>query len=486
MSTAHRIFRNSLLTTGSQIFVRIIDLATLIVLARILEPSSFGLVALAMSVILIIEAILELPIYYVLLAAGTSEPDALATGFTLALIRGGLLVGIAVAAGYVLGLLANDARVFPLVAVLSFGPFLRGLQSPKMVTFTLLQDFRRHAAVDLIGKFGAALVAIPVAIWTESYWALAVGVIGTPLGMVIASFCFAPFRPTFTLIRWQLFSRYLGFGIVAQTLRATSWQMDKIILAQFVTLGEVGKYTMALDIVSVPTKALVQPLSGPLHAGLASIDKGATSTIGRAYLKSTVAILTLIGPIFLYLGFFSETIIVTVLGSKWQASAFAVAWLSGVAFLTLPQTVLGPVLVTIGRPELAVPMAAIELFIKAAGMFWLIPLVGIEGAIMAQGISALCMTVGTFYLAKTVVRVGYGEQITALFPPVLAAVILAAFFTGLNALQIGVILDSKVAPLVCGVIVGIPIYCVAIGVLWHLGGRPDGIVSMAFRQFRKN
>ena len=49
---------------ASRLITRCIDFAALIVLARLLSPEDFGLVAIAMSVIMIVEAIMELPLGY--------------------------------------------------------------------------------------------------------------------------------------------------------------------------------------------------------------------------------------------------------------------------------------------------------------------------------------------------------------------------------------------------------------------------------------
>jgi len=486
MNTASKVFRSGLITTGAQFVSRIVDFATLIVLARILEPSDFGLVALAMSVILITEAVLELPTYAVLIATRTSDPDSLSTGFTLALIRSGLLTAITISAGYGLGLAAKDPRIFPLVMILSIGPCLRGMQNPKMTIFAQAQNFKPQAVVELVGKLGASFVVISAVLLTGSYWAIAAGIVFAPLVMVIISFWFAPFRPTLTLTRWRMYSRYLGVGVIVQSIRATSWQMDRIILTQFVPLPEIGKYSMASELVAVPVKALIQPLTGPLLAGLSAIEGIAAQRIGRAYLKSTVAILTVLAPLFVFLMFFSEPIVVTILGDKWQASAGLVVWLSAVVLIMLPQVVLNPALLAVGRVEMGIAIAATDLIVKGIAMFILIPPLGVEGAILSQSISAVFTMFGTFYLAKKVMRIGYWEHILALTSPALATLTLGAIFMILNFLAAELRFESRLIPLVFGVIVGVPVYCATVVLLWHFAGRPSGLVSMAFNRFRKN
>src|ERR1700721_1806223 len=59
---SHRTAAGATVLIVSRLIARCIDLATLLVLGRLLSPADFGLVAIAMSIIMIVEAILELPV----------------------------------------------------------------------------------------------------------------------------------------------------------------------------------------------------------------------------------------------------------------------------------------------------------------------------------------------------------------------------------------------------------------------------------------
>src|SRR5450755_1773082 len=70
-------------TVGARLVSRLIDLMTMLVLAHILNPKDFGLVAIAMTVIYIIEAALELPVSQALVRLSLIEPAQYDTAFTL-------------------------------------------------------------------------------------------------------------------------------------------------------------------------------------------------------------------------------------------------------------------------------------------------------------------------------------------------------------------------------------------------------------------
>ena len=75
----------------SKILSRCVDIVTFAVLARLLVPADFGLIAIAMSVVAILDAVLELPIPLALMALPERTKAHFDTAFTLQLARGAIL-----------------------------------------------------------------------------------------------------------------------------------------------------------------------------------------------------------------------------------------------------------------------------------------------------------------------------------------------------------------------------------------------------------
>jgi PST family polysaccharide transporter len=72
----------------SRLVSRLFDFGALLVLARLLTPQDFGLVAIAMSLMQVVEAVFELPVAQVVVRAHNPEPAMLDTAFSLSLLRG--------------------------------------------------------------------------------------------------------------------------------------------------------------------------------------------------------------------------------------------------------------------------------------------------------------------------------------------------------------------------------------------------------------
>ena len=483
MNIASRVLRSSSLSAAVQLFIKLIDLGTLICLARLLNPADFGLIAVAMSIILITEAILELPVSSVLLLHRNIDDDAVATGFTLGLLRAMLVAAIAIAAGYVLSVSVSDRRVFWLVAVLSLSPCLRGLISPRMVVFALDQNFKPQARMDLLAKVVASTVAVGSAYSTRSYWAIAAGVVLGPAIMVAYSFYVAPFRLRWTLARWHLFSSYVGWNMASQTIRAVNWQLDRVLLPRQVTLESFGKYAMASDIVAVPVKALVQPLASPLLAGFSAIDPLDHSRLGRAYLKSIDAVLSLVVPVYILLAVYSDVLVPVILGNAWRDASNIVTTLSLITIISLIPTAFGSLSMVCRRPDLIVRLAAVEFVPKVVAMLALIPIFGINGAMLAQLIAAVIASGYSLFLARFLVQLDLKIQLQTIFWPLAAAAAMLLIMAIVQPVAVQLLPFTSVGQMLCGALLGVFSYLAAIVWMWLLRGRPDGLITSVLQRF---
>ncbi|WP_267414880.1 oligosaccharide flippase family protein, partial [Sphingomonas sp. GC_Shp_4] len=254
-----------------RLLTKSIDFIALLVLARLLTPADFGLVAIAMTLIFIVEAVLELPINQALVRQSAITQSQLDTAFTLAVLRGLILAALLALAAYPFSFVYGDHRLVGLVLALGWAPVLRGLMSPKLAVYARQIDFRRDFIIDLSGKVVSLAFSIVLAWQTHSYWALVLGTVVTPLVMMITSYLVAPYRPRLSLRDWPIFAGFAGWSTVTQMLSALSWQADRLILGRFATRQQLGTFTLANDLSYIPELALIKPIMRPLMSAFAHV-----------------------------------------------------------------------------------------------------------------------------------------------------------------------------------------------------------------------
>ncbi len=103
--------------------------------------------------------------------------ELLNTAWTIQIVRGFALFAVSLAGAYPFALIYQDQRLFLLISVASFNAVLAGLQSTKLATASRHLDQKGLVCRDLICQVVAAVCMVGTAWWTQSEWALVVGML---------------------------------------------------------------------------------------------------------------------------------------------------------------------------------------------------------------------------------------------------------------------------------------------------------------------
>ncbi|WP_413989173.1 oligosaccharide flippase family protein [Labrys okinawensis] len=403
-------------TIGARLVAKGVDFASLIVLARFLGPGDFGLVAMAMTLIFIIEAVFELPLWSALTRVPDPTPRMYGTAFTLSALRG-LAIGVILAsASWPMAHFYNEPRLIPLVIALAMAPILRGLMSARMVQFARQMDFRRQAFLDVTSKVIAGTAAVTLAVLTKSYWSIALGTILTPTVLMVGSYILAPMRPRLTLKDWPLFADMVSWNVLSQILLAVNWQIGRFILPRFVDTVSFGRYAMANDLAAIPTQVLVSPLGFPLN--VAFVTSNERGDLKNTYLKAMGAIAILMFPIYSFMGLVSRPLIDLFLGSKWEGAAFLLSGLALSSFIQAAAAPMPPLAISLNQSRLITFRSLTQCLVLVPLVIAGVWLFGVPGAIFAVCVEACLIMFMTMLTVRLLVAASIREQITALAGPV--------------------------------------------------------------------
>jgi O-antigen/teichoic acid export membrane protein len=450
----------------------------MLALARLLTPGDFGLVAIAMSLIVVVEAILEMPVSAALVRMPTITADHYDTAFTVGLLRG-------IAVTLILGSLSvpvasfyRDGRLVSLICALSLAPALRSLSSPRMVDYVKSLSFWREFAMEIAGKAAALAVAVTVALVYRSYWSIALGTIIAPFVNTVVSYIFAPYRPRFSLGKLDALSGFLGWLVVAQVLNAINWQADRLILGKLTSAAELGTFSNANDLASIPLGTVTGPAMRPLLSAF-SLIRSETKRLAESYQSSAAAMVTLGLPILLGESLVADPVVRLLFGAKWLGAIPLLRWLAISIIPSLFAVPLGALGMTLGRTEIFVRRNAFELCVK-------LPLVIIGaikyrffGVIAARLISETCTVIYAMVLIRRLIGLSVWSQFIAPWRSILSGLTMAVTLW-LAVPQ----LTQKAAPgslalgTAAAIALGAVTYTVTLLGLWAFAGRPKGIEAI--------
>jgi O-antigen/teichoic acid export membrane protein len=457
----------------SRLGAKLIDLATLIALTRMLTPSDFGLVAIAMTLVQICEAIFELPVVQILVRSNEVTVPLLHTAFTLGTLRGLLLGGVLVALAWPFAALYGDPRLAPLICFLALAPIFRGLISPAMVYFVRRMEFRPDVATEMVGKAVALCAAAAVAMATHSYWAIATASVISPLFMVITSYALAPLRPRIRFAQWKVFARFLTWTSASQLFMALNWQADRLILARFVPRAALGVFSMASDLANLPDQALLKPTMRTLLPALTHKRDNRAGLID-AYLALTCCICAMVAPVAIALSVLAEPIVRLVLGEKWLGVAPCLAVLAPLLLITSVYNPLASLAMAIGRPEAVLRLSIVEFAVKIPLTAFAAWRYGLEGAMVVRVVVAVVALGNALLLLRSLLGIGPMTVMAAVMRPALAGATMAVTLIAMRGWLVPLAKWQLGAGLVAFGGIGVAVYGAALVGLWYWANCPAG------------
>ncbi|MGI4746550.1 MAG: lipopolysaccharide biosynthesis protein [Janthinobacterium lividum] len=468
-----------ILMVGARFITRLIDMTMMIGLARILVPKDFGLVAIAMSLVLVTEAILELPLNQALLRLPAITKHHYDTAFTLSLLRGLVLWGILIGGAWPFAYFYHDSRLIALVCVLSLGPVARSLTSPRLVEYQKQLSFWRDFAVELFGKVAGFTFGVSVAVATHSYWAIAVSIVAYPIGMAIGSYRLAPYRPRLALSELGVFSGFVGWMSVAQAIGALNWQFERLLLGKLKVMSQLGLFSTASDVANIPFLALFGPLLRPMLAAFAFLREDA-ERLARAYQTACCAIIAVGLPFLVGESIVADATVRVILGPKWHEAAPWVQWLALSLTPALFGLASGPLFLSLGKPITLVKRNAVEFSVKlpiavVGALLW-----GFYGIIVARFLSELTANLFCTLTVRRMIGLSLRDQLLAPWRSVVSTAVMAAIVLPLRY-YLGPVPEIQDALLQITLIgmTGATSYCFVLWALWRMAGRPDGVEQIA-------
>lgn len=377
----------------------------------------------------------------------------------------------------------GDPRLLLLVCVLAVGASARGLTSPRMAEFQKSMSFWRDFVIELTGKVLGSAAGVAAALVTGSYWSIVAGGIVYPLVVVIASYCFAPYRPRLGLAELPVFKGFVGWMSAAQVISALNWQSERLLLGKLQTKSALGLFTTASDIALIPVLALFGPITRPLLAAFTLI-RNDNVRLSRSYQTVSGAIMAIGLPILVGECLLASPAIRLVLGDKWLGAVPLLQWLSLSLIPAMFALAAIPLVMSFGETKVFLKRNLLEFCIK-------VPIVivggitfGFAGIAVARVVSEAAAAVFCMYAVRRLIGLSVTAQVLGpwrsfvatlvMSPPVIfcARYLEPVHGATPDALQAG-------AGLVVTAGLGAMIYAAATLGLWSLSGRPQGVETIA-------
>ena len=469
-----RLIKGSAWLSASRAIVNALSVLSTILLARLLVPDDFGVVSLAMTMLLIVQSVTELSLSMALVRHESPTPSHFDAAWTLNALRGLILGVLFAAAGVPVASLYHDERLVGVMAALGVSVFFGGLTNPRSIMLQRDLIFWQEFVLNVAQKLAGFLVSIAIAYFYRTYWALVFGMLAMQVTIVVVSYTILPYRPriSFAHVRELMsFSIWLTGGQIVNTL---NWRFDYLLIGRALGMGALGHYTVGSNLAQIPTRETTSPLTKVIFPGFSTIRDNPTR-LASAYQRAQSLVTAIALPAGFGAALIADPLIRLTMGDKWEPVIFVVQVLASVYALQTLGSLSEPLGMAQGQTRLLFIRNLQMLFIRIPIIVIGMLVAGLKGVVIARVVSGLI----SIFLAMRLVRRFTGLNLREQ----LAANVRA--FASVAAMSAGVVLItpllshetdtvSLIVKIAIIAAVAATLYCGTSLLLWTVMRRPSG------------
>lgn len=309
--------------TGAGLVVRILVQAVgLVVLARILSPTDFGLVAMVVAIVSVGDIVRDFGLSYAAVQAPTFTTEQRSNLFWLNTAFGTAIGAAVFALSSPIASLYDDPRLTSITQVVAVTFVINGIGSQYRASLQRSLSFGALAVAESAGQILSVSAGIIAAMNGLSYWSIVVQLVVHPAVVVTILVAVSRWLPR-GFYRGQNTRHFLVFGwrvMAVQTLTYASANVDTVAIGMKFGPTALGYYNRAFQLMAVPVVQLANGLIRVAVPVLAKLQDD-PARLNQYLIRGQAALLSFMLFILVALASLTEPIITIVLGPDWLASA---------------------------------------------------------------------------------------------------------------------------------------------------------------------
>jgi O-antigen/teichoic acid export membrane protein len=304
---SRRVLRGSVITMLGFGGAQAIRLAGNLILARLLFPEAFGIMALVTVLLVGLAMLSDLGIAPAIQGSKRGDdPDFLNTAWTLNLIRGGVLFVVGCALAWPMAVIYDERLLLQVVPVACISLLILSLEPTRTDTAERHLNLGWITMLELASQTAALVAMVALALLTGSIWALVAGSLVAALVRVTLAWTVLPGivnrprleRPAMAELihfgKWIFLSTVAGFLVQ---------QADKLVLGRYLSMTELGLYNIGFFLASFPLMlgtTLVVRLMIPVYRESPPQESAANfARLRRIRVSLSLALMGLMAPLIL-------------------------------------------------------------------------------------------------------------------------------------------------------------------------------------------
>jgi len=436
----HRAVRGGMITSASQGILFVLRLASIMVLARLIIPEHFGLIAMVAALTVLIERFQDIGLGDATVQRNEITHDQVSTLFWINL---GICLSLTILVALFAKAVAwfyNDQRLIWITVAFSLNFIISGLGIQHKALIRRRMRFGNFALINILATAFGIGVGITFAWFGYGYWALVCKELSRSSLHTLLCWWFCNWCPGMP-VRGSGVKSMLKFGgnvTGYNILHYLSYNLDSILLGKFYGAVPVGIYSRAKQLTAIPVSLIYEPLQYVSLPALSTLQNDPVKY--RNYYRKMLAVLAFVYmPLIVYIGIYSHPIVYIAIGSQWMDAVPIFRLLAISVFVSPIVEVLGLIMLSSGQTRRYLLWGVFKSSSIAiafvVGIQW-----GVLGIAASLSFSAAVNLIFSLFFVLKGSHVRMGSTLNNIYRPAIASITMGSLllltYAGLSSLHL--------------------------------------------------
>ncbi|AYC18276.1 Teichuronic acid biosynthesis protein TuaB [Dickeya dianthicola] len=353
----------------SQGFKVAVQLLNIVVLARLIPPGEYGLMAMALVVTNFAILVRDLGTAAAIIQRQDLEEKTINAIFWLNVAMGLVIAVTVIASSPVISYLFHESRLIFILCLLSISFPLASTSSAHLALLEKRSRFREIAFIEISSSATAVTIAIVLAYMNWGVYSLVMQSIIMALMSTIQLWLKSDWRPTTKKIfDWHEIKNLLGFSgnlTLFNFINYFSRNADSMIIGHYLSSAVLGAYSLAYRIMLFPVQNMTFVASRALFPIFSEHQKD-NEKLRESYYSTLQFILLIVLPLMTGLAVLSEPFVNLVFGEKWHLTASILTWLAPTGIIQAVLSTSGTVFMAKGRTDVLMKLGIVGMILQVS------------------------------------------------------------------------------------------------------------------------
>lgn len=405
------------------------------ILARILSPADYGLMAMAMPFLLFTMMIADAGIGTSLVRTSMKDSKEWSTCLWLSVILGIVLAAIMVGSAPLIAILFEEPQLSPIIMALAAVICIQAIGAVHGSALMQTEKFKLIAISEVIAVVISIAVAVTVATHGGGTWALVYQQLSYHSVRTGLTIIFSPFKPQ-RLFDIKTVSEHIRFGkdvLSSNLITFFTRSIDNLVIGKVLDTVAVGIYSMAFQFARLPLLLVSGPLQMVFYSKMAKV-KDDKNSIRKTFLTLTRILATAIFPAMGMVAVAHHSFFILLLSDKWQESGRIFMLVAGVmALQAVMNGMCKIVMMALGHTRQQVRQTTEQ------GMIWIITMFstiwfGLDCLVISYSVVFLLYSPRVLMLTLPLIDCSYRDYIRAIIIPIITTLACIIIFIAIQSL----------------------------------------------------